>query len=1414
MSIFTDFINSEKLYLPPLFDITQNNGNDENFVDIHYTKFKFAEDADYSGIYDNEGKVITDAIAVGKILNQNIIDLNNNVTTISKIPVISTSYYSKSMNDGNIYNVGDNIYGLPFFRIKRAQPFNLIFTNKTGFSYDLHWHGINNNAQNDGSSGVLEFGNETNNGSVYTINQRYITNNSAMTWVHAHPMFYSSKLVSTGIFGLVDIIDNESAFIDEQFVYNDNYLMLYYGDVEFNSNGTLDARNNYVDEWRGNYGMINGKSCVCWYADINQQPDSILHIQTMTSSDGTNWVPGVIVDETANLSGIAYGGCCNCNPCCCYPHCLCHLYVSTSLKGGIYYSPDGNNWTEGFGINKNGQWSGITNGITYNNPSLDTDKSPTQRNCGAVLHAKNLSNRHSSTDDSTHDKIYGYVAIAQNGYITFSPDGMTWDACNIPSKYQNTNWTGVTNGVGMYVIVGFYAQSLYSYNGIDWLVGNGLNDALEWCGCQYGTVNEIGVFTAVSQNGNVAYSYDGITWFAGNAPSGLWCGISYGNDTFVAVSTAGSVIYSTDGINWFFGTVVSTINQSNIQPWHSVVFGMNQFVAVGINGTAMNSTDGINWTITLNQTTPFKWYALVYGDGKFISVSQTKPEPITSITPLPPPYVEILEHKTSQNLVKISLANVTNSNRFIYLGVEDKIKGIQDFYLVETGQGYRNPALTNIVRVVQGDRRSILLDLNTFTDNEAYLFFYNFDLSQVVDVTLDSNGNLISNINRPYIINNTVNPTPTPDSLTNPINSDEPSAIKFPQIAYNLDLRSCYSDTSTFVLTPGGEIPTPDLASSSKKFFLKLYQDKKTITLNPNNQLSSVVTDIRKLVFGNSYNFIKKFPNYLLDLPSFEYNAPFNYINYLNKDYFYNIPETENVPIRKIIMSFWGDSAAEAPIYFDAQNPTTTNPYGSTDFTNNVVRTIVDMWNSSELNQSEAIKKYKLSPNNYKPEVLPTCLFKIAPKNDKYINLYMLSNDMLYIDIFDMNKPIGDKTSPYNNYPYYSDTSNEGTTAFSYNPVFSTNIVFPENEIPLNIQQWTDLVNLMYSQTFVTLDGKTEPLSNYLTYDWSYFPFESAYTTDANGKYFKPPIYINTVLIKNTNSSNRYYFRMTGKWQLLNFFGKSIGAMYMNPPGVMPYVDGMQSMTGPMMMNYTCDARASNIITNNCHHSGDHSGDHIDMHMDMSMNSICCGIENMPNFPRNITSLVQECYMSYADPLNPLNVYSGVGPSLMVNMTDIVTFGIPPVNFNDPILNINYSSLPGDNNGIFKGFIDGTQNDNLMNFSVKVNSSEKNIYYNMDTKESHPYHFHLTSGFCNLNDPSNSTINVETNPINFAYSSDLYAIGSQTQIAFYRKFVNYTSNYGEKYKHLGFMYHCHYMAHHDMLMMGQYYVYENRNDFF
>ena len=54
------------------------------------------------------------------------------------------------------------------------------------------------------------------------------------------------------------------------------------------------------------------------------------------------------------------------------------------------------------------------------------------------------------------------------------------------------------------------------------------------------------------------------------------------------------------------------------------------------------------------------------------------------------------------------------------------------------------------------------------------------------------------------------------------------------------------------------------------------------------------------------------------------------------------------------------------------------------------------------------------------------------------------------------------------------------------------------------------------------------------------------------------------------------------------------------------------------------------------------------------------------------------------------------------------------------------------------GLYDGYLNDNLNSFSVKLNSSELWIYNNGDCTDSHPFHFHLTSGFAL---PNSSKIN-------------------------------------------------------------------------
>jgi FtsP/CotA-like multicopper oxidase with cupredoxin domain len=145
-------------------------------------------------------------------------------------------------------------------------------------------------------------------------------------------------------------------------------------------------------------------------------------------------------------------------------------------------------------------------------------------------------------------------------------------------------------------------------------------------------------------------------------------------------------------------------------------------------------------------------------------------------------------------------------------------------------------------------------------------------------------------------------------------------------------------------------------------------------------------------------------------------------------------------------------------------------------------------------------------------------------------------------------------------------------------------------------------------------------------------------------------------------------------------------------------------------------------------------------------------------------------------------------------MTSVMSF---PQNLQNDSMN-QYFSLDIFPHTHYIGYPDGFNNDNFMNFSVLYDSSEKWIYYNMDNKFFHPNHFHLTSGYAISDNPCVDEKNL--------YAKDVYSIGPQQKISFYLKFLNFISGQG-KIPNLGYMYHCHFMGHHDMNMMGQYFVF-------
>ncbi len=264
-----------------------------------------------------------------------------------------------------------------------------------------------------------------------------------------------------------------------------------------------------------------------------------------------------------------------------------------------------------------------------------------------------------------------YVALQNQNNTTgsnglYSDDGITWLGTAGPVL---GSWGSVAYGNGKFVAVasssyGGNATIMHSSDGISWDAGviTGAN-ANSWSGVAFGN----GMFVVVGQStsNNVLYSYDGINWLVGNNPSSLTLmNVAYGDNKFVATGYgSNNVAYSTDGINW-----------APVEPavadclWYGITYGENKFVAVGnasgadINNIVSSATgtgqvlaltfatdadmEGLAAGDTVNQTNNFteplessivdtsgawltasapepnQWYSVTYGDDKFVAVAQ------------------------------------------------------------------------------------------------------------------------------------------------------------------------------------------------------------------------------------------------------------------------------------------------------------------------------------------------------------------------------------------------------------------------------------------------------------------------------------------------------------------------------------------------------------------------------------------------------------------------------------------------------------------------------------------------------------------------------------------------------------------------------------------------------------------------
>lgn len=459
------------------------------------------------------------------------------------------------------------------------------------------------------------------------------------------------------------------------------------------------------------------------------------------------------------------------------------------------------------------------------------------------------------------------------------------------------------------------------------------------------------------------------------------------------------------------------------------------------------------------------------------------------------PFVNPLYHNVTKNLVKVDVLNASMNWRIFYLGVCDSKGKIKKFQQVQVDSGLMNPAELTMVTVPTGGRIGIIVDLDDFKDETAYLFFYNYDLSEIDSAVptfpdQPNNPSITGTIPDIEGVKNPV-PFPTPIPGSPDTNLDYPTVGAIPRVDQVLE---------------NGAIKVPE--KFTIKPFLKIRQNIKSKHKKDHLSMSKTLSKIRKVVFGReNYKAYKD----LIKEPCFEYDPLINYTALLNEKYFYNVPKFDpNVPTRNIFLFAESDLNALAG----------GHPHGTTEYIDGTDRMMADQWNSAELDLEWALTHYAQAPNNYKPSVLPTARFRILKTNDEFSNTAMISNDTLKIQFFADEIAYGEHGKK---------------------PLTTAKVIFPPTPPcdAMNVQQWMDLVNETFEKTTVSLEGEEVQLSSLLKCDWSFFPY-------AMNMMYQKTMYVKSVVIKTENCS-KYWIRFLGRWPILQFFGKPLTGSSLAP---------------------------------------------------------------------------------------------------------------------------------------------------------------------------------------------------------------------------------------------------------------------------
>lgn len=197
-----------------------------------------------------------------------------------------------------------------------------------------------------------------------------------------------------------------------------------------------------------------------------------------------------------------------------------------------------------------------------------------------------------------------FLALASDGYVSTSTDGVTWSAATRISALAGSDsyWSNLCYDRTKFLAISGYHDYYMSTStdGLTWSTATKISNLFHREGA-FALCYGNGKYVLMDEYGRISTSTNGTTWsnFVDDEyPLDHCAKIIYADNKFMALASNGYVLTSTNGTTW---TSTQCTNLNGYY-WYNIGYDGSKYIAVSNNGYVSTSIDGLDWTAPIQNT--------------------------------------------------------------------------------------------------------------------------------------------------------------------------------------------------------------------------------------------------------------------------------------------------------------------------------------------------------------------------------------------------------------------------------------------------------------------------------------------------------------------------------------------------------------------------------------------------------------------------------------------------------------------------------------------------------------------------------------------------------------------------------------------------------------------------------------------